>query len=200
MIKNNEYKALVDKLAEEIIEGVAMEKEAAGAPDKVKGAPQIIIESLKNKRALAAEKAKDQARRAKDTSKYGKGRGMLGSSNSVQGNAATGGFGKSVSKSASNVDLFIEKVAADNNMSFEDTADVLERVATAYQEAISKFEDSQLRKEAAGEVYEEAEADEVESAAQLEAAVQVLEELGVPVEDLLGDEDEEGDEEEGEEE
>jgi hypothetical protein len=217
-MNKNEYKVLVEKLANEMIEGIEKEagaKEMAGAAktyfnasaSKVKGAKNMILEQLKKTTTSAADKAKDAAQKVKDSKAYGYGKGMLGSTKAQTGLAAAAGFGAGFGagvgasrlanrkKEAAEINDFIEKVAAHNNMSIEDTAEILERVASAYQEAISVYEDSQLRKEAAGEVYDEAEADEVEAAAQLEAAVQVMEELGIPVEELIEDEIEGEDEE-----
>jgi predicted metal-binding transcription factor (methanogenesis marker protein 9) len=215
-MKNNEYRELVDKLAEEIIEGV-MEKEAGISGGKAatvakgvfnngktkvssllnagastfKGAKNKAIEGTEKVRQIASDKLIDAARRAKDSKAYGVGRGMLGSTKTKVGVGAVSGgasgfgagyvvgSGNEETKAAAIIGDLIEKVAAHNSISVEDTCEILERVAASY-------EDAKLRKQAAEEVYAEAEAQE-------EAVAQVLEELGLPADILDQDIDEEGD-------
>ena len=218
-MNNNEYSELVDKLAEEIIEGV-MEKEAGAKElakgvftggkarvDKIlnagastfKGAKNKLITGTERVRNIAREKAEDATRRMKDSKAYGVGRGMLGSTKAkavglgAGAGAAFGsgyvvGSGNPETKEAAILEDLIEKVAAHNQISYEDTCDILERVAVTY-------EDAQLRKLAAEEVYEEAQAQE-------EAVAQVLEELGLPADilDAVIEDDEDGEDEDGEDE
>lgn len=214
---NNEYQALVTKLSNEIIEGITKEagiKDIAGkagtyfnaGASKAKGATNLVIDKLKNVRTSAAEKAKDAAQKMKDSKAYGMGRGMLGSTKVQTGLAAASGFGAGVGagvgasklsakrkereKEAAELNDFIEKVAAHNNISVEDASDILERAATAFHESRAALQECQITKEAAEEAYEAAEQGELEASAQLEAAVQVMEELGIPVDELVCEEDE----------
>jgi hypothetical protein len=177
-----------------------------GAADKAKGAWNKATDKMKGARSSAREKMYDLAQRIKDTKAYGAGRGMLGTKAGKIGAGAliagmgVGGYAgvkhlkhkrDEGSKAAYEINDFIEKVAEYNDMDVDTTASILERAASVYQEALYGYEDSQLRKVAAGEVFEEADEDEVEYAAQLDAAVQVLEDMGIPVDELFEDGDEE---------